>query len=100
MSLHLLLPLTKGQGQLSAGALLLSDLSHSFFDIISVDKTFLRSHSSAASLIHICLKNHCLYTSVSFLERFGINFSPEELPVITWSNMPGALPMEGGGFPC
>ena len=39
MSPHLLLPLTKGQGQLSAGALSLSDLRHSFFDIIFVDKT-------------------------------------------------------------
>ena len=34
--------LTKGLGQLSAGALSLSDLCHSFFDIISGDKTFLR----------------------------------------------------------
>ena len=42
MSPPLLLLLTKGLGQLCAGALSLSDLCHSFFDIISVDKTFLR----------------------------------------------------------
>ena len=40
VSLHLLLPLTEGQGQLSAGALSLSGLCHSFFDILFVDKTF------------------------------------------------------------
>ena len=65
MSLHLLLPLTKGQGQLSAGALSLSDLCHSFFDIISADKSLLRvpffgsildPHMLKKSLfIHICV---------------------------------------------
>lgn len=71
MSPHLLLPLTEGQRHHPAGALSLSGLSHSFFDIISVDRTFLTVPFSGSILDPFMLENHCLYTHL-FLSLRGL----------------------------
>lgn len=75
--LHLLLLLMEWHPE---GASSLSSLCNSFFNIVSVDRTFLMVTFSCSILDPVILKNNCLYMSVSFLGRFTINFFPRGAP--------------------